>query len=155
MHIVTFSALADFPNLLEAHLHAFPKPSGGSNDAMDNDPELIGLVEDALSFEADVFHANLTAVLETESPVLDMTPRQKEPDPAAEPKALSDLVDTFQTARKRTLSILQGLTDAQWARTCKCDGGEMTIMGLVHLLSAHDWDQLARLQRRLGACSAL
>ena len=154
MHIVTFAALADFPNLLEAHVYAFPKFMTGEQEAQEASPRLLEIVNAVLSFEADVFHVNLAAVLDRDKPTVDMKAHPTEHNLKAKPAKLSDLLVTFQGARQRTLSILEGLQEGQWARTAQCDDAEITVVSLLHLLSANDWDQLASLQRLLGACSA-
>jgi hypothetical protein len=150
MHIVTFSALADFPGLLEAHVHAFPSPSGDiDSEACRLDPVL----HDILTFETSAFHASLSAMLERDNPAISLT-FEAPVDADKETDQSEALLEAFQAARKRTLSILEGLTDDQWMRAGQLDGKTTTVIGLVHLLCANDWTQLAALQRRLARCSA-
>lgn len=155
MHIVTFTALADFSALLDAHLRAFPE-----NDST-SDGTVVGcdvaardaFVRDILAFEAHVFHTNLSAMLERENHTLTMV-SEAEPEAGETTDTTEEIITSFEAARKRTLSILADLTDDQWVRRATSDKTDITVIGLVHLLSAHDWAQLADLQRRLAACSA-
>ncbi|MCR6659673.1 MAG: hypothetical protein NVV72_10130 [Asticcacaulis sp.] len=155
MHIVTFTALADFPALLNAHLRAFPENKNTFEGPIAGCDAAAGdiFVRDILAFETHVFHTKLRAMLENDDPTLNMTP-EVELEAGETADATEDVVPSFEAARKRTLSILADLTDDQWGRRATIDGTSITVIGLVHLLSAHDWTQLADLQRRLAACNA-
>ena len=158
MHIVTFTALADFPALLEAHLRAFPF------DVMRSMPvdgaEAKGLrqlvVDQLVSIQAFelTFQAQLTNTLSGETPASFTSAAElanTNDAVASEPEAM--LAD-IQDARKRTLSILEDLTEAQWSAAIALDGTDTTVIGLVHRLCAHDFDQLSALQHALANCGA-
>ena len=154
MHILTFTTLAEFPARLEAHLRAFPKldrtapePVGSNNVAL---PILLNGV---LTFET-LFHTRLSLLLETDRPVLDLDADYEDQAPTSL-VSFDRIATAFEAARKRTLSILGDLTEAQWARQGTLDGVDVTVIGLVHLLTAHDLEQLADLQRQLAARNAL
>ena len=139
MHIVTFSALADFPALLEAHIRAFPA------DSLAEDNIVLQRLRYILGFEIHAFHNALHAMLTEERSSLNLV---YEADENADSSGgIDSLLTEFHTARQRSLSILDGLDAAQWSRSGQYKNGDVTVIGLVHLLSAHDWRQLSVLQQ--------
>jgi hypothetical protein len=57
----------------------------------------------------------------------------------------------FRAARTRTVAVLRGLRDADWARRGQFEGyGSVTLEGLVHVLRSHDHQHLSCLQWLLG-----
>jgi hypothetical protein len=156
MHIVTFSALADFPALLGAHLHSFP--AGTVTDNAPTTPIMPDrFVDHLLDFEMLVFHRNLQRILEEDKPHLSMGFDQPDHQDAAtggDADVPDAALKTFHEARKRTLSILESLDEAQWQRAGVIDDAQITAIGLVHLLCAHDLEQLAALQHALAINNA-
>ena len=154
MHILTFTTLAEFPARLNAHLRALPlQDPAGAEPAQSEKDALSTLLDSVLSFET-LFHTRLNLMLEKDRSVLDLDAAH-ESQGATSLDPFDRIATAFEAARKRTLSVLGDLTEVQWARQGTLDGVEVTVIGLVHLLTAHDLEQLADLQRRLAARNAL
>lgn len=161
MHLVTFTALAEFPDRLEAHFNAFD-----TDTRMWAPPSWDGCPSEHLTaleqlchvrdIEIDGYQARITRAVEEDNPFLESIDTDalcherdyKNADP-------SEVLEVFRAARKRTLSILEGLTPQQWRRPAQFEGyGPTTVLGLVHYLSSHDQQHLAGLQWLLGKLSA-
>jgi hypothetical protein len=153
MDQTTLTALATYPDLLEAHYAAIPTAfatwAPSSWDGIPSEPftalEQLCHVRD---IEIDGYHARLRATLVEERPVLpaidgELLAQERayaQADPAVVMRA-------FRAARTQTLQILQGLEAVQWRRTAVfAEHGVVTLSALVHLLCSHDQQHLAGLQ---------
>jgi hypothetical protein len=62
---------------------------------------------------------------------------------------------TFREARKKTVALIAGLTEAQLDRSAVFEGyGPLSMRSLVHYLCSHDQQHLAGLQWLLGKIEA-
>jgi hypothetical protein len=161
MHAVTLHALASFPGQLEAHYAAFaPEFTHWAPASWDGVPsEALTAVEQVChlrDIEIDGYHVRFQRTLRETHPTLasidtDALVRERayaQDDPA---RALA----AFRAARARTLEMIGGLSDAQWARTAVFEGyGPLTLRSLVHYLCSHDQQHLAGLQWLLGKADA-
>ncbi|MGN6210418.1 DinB family protein [Asticcacaulis sp.] len=149
MHLVTFTALAEFPDRLEAHFKVLPTelydwrpPSWASSPC--GELTAIQQLRVIKAQEIERFQVCISRALLEEKP--DIRVEAIDAVEAGDESA-EDLLKIFREARKRTLSILEGLNDEQWKRAVILgDHGETTVLGLVHFLSSHDLTQLAGLQ---------
>ena len=161
MHLVTFTALAEFPDRLEAHFNAFapehrqwsPPSWAGSPSEDFTALEQICHVRD---IEIDGYQVRFARTVGEDNPFLPgvngFVLRDERSYAEADPE---EVLASFRAARARTLSILEGLTPEQWARTAEFeDYGSTTVVGLMHYLSSHDQQHLAGLQWLLGKTNA-
>ena len=161
MHLVTFAALAEFPDRLEAHFHAFapahrqwsPPSWAGSPSEDFTALEQICHVRD---IEIDGYQVRFNRTVTEDHPFLPgvngFALRDERGYAEAEP---DEVLAAFRAARQRTLSLLEGLTSEQWTRTAEFeDYGPTTVLGLMHYLSSHDQQHLAGLQWLLGKTNA-
>ncbi|MDV6331166.1 DinB family protein [Asticcacaulis sp. 201] len=158
MRIVTFSARAEFPDRLTAHIKALVSaPTAQATEGSTPD-DAIEHLKHILDFEIQTFQSDLTRVLLEERPALSLRrseTTQDASDTELEGDELDPLLEAFETARGRTLSVLNDLTDDQWARTGRFDDCEMSVLGLVHSLCAHDFESLAMIHLSLARCGDL
>jgi len=161
MHLVTFTALAEFPDRLEAHFNAFdPETRLWAPPSWDGCPsEPLSALEQLChvrDIEIDGYQARITRAVEEDNPCLPSIDTDALRTERAYVEADSvEVLESFRAARKRTLSILEGLTPEQWKRPAQFEGyGPTTVLGLVHYLSSHDEQHLAGLQWLMGKLSA-
>ena len=161
MHAVTYRALADFPDQLEAHFAAFPPAfTHWAPTSWDGVPsEALTAIEQLChvrDIEIDGYQVRIRRTLEEAHPTLasidtDALVRERayaRDDPA---RALA----AFRAARTQTLEMISGLSDAQLARTAVFEGyGPLTLRSLIHYLCSHDQQHLAGLQWLLGKAHA-
>ena len=69
---------------------------------------------------------------------------------ALAPDTIDNTLTAIHSQRKRTLSILEGLTPEQWLRPARLDDRDTCVAALVHDLSRQDFLHLAALQGLLG-----
>ncbi|ESQ82555.1 hypothetical protein AEAC466_16955 [Asticcacaulis sp. AC466] len=157
MRIVTFSALAEFPARVVAHTKALasdPRAEAAEGSAAD---DAIEQLKHSLDFEIQTFQSDLTCVLLEERPALSFRWVETTWD-ASDAKVKGDELDTlleaFETARSRTLSVLNDLTEDQWVRTGTLNDVEISALSLAHSLCARDFESLAVIHRSLTRCSA-
>ncbi len=161
MHAITLSALAAFPDQLEAHYAAFPPEAArwapASWDGVPSEPltaiEQLCHVRD---IEIDGYHVRIRRTLAEERPTLasidtDALARERAYARDDATRALT----AFREARAHTLEMISGLSEAQLARTAVFEGyGALTLQSLIHYLCSHDQQHLAGLQWLLGKFDA-
>jgi hypothetical protein len=162
MHQTTLSALADFPNQLEAHYASIPpefkhwKPASwdGIPSERYTAHEQICHVRD---IEIDGYHVRLQRTLDESHPFLPAVDGDRlviERSYATADAAA--VLAEFRAARAHTLGLVSRLTPEQFARTAEFeDYGALTLRSLVHYLCSHDQQHLAGLQWLLGQIEAL
>jgi len=162
MHSITFAALEAFPGELEQHYAAFPPQfvhwAPDSWNGVPSEPftaiEQICHVRD---IEIEGYQVRFQRTLREHSPLLPSI------DSEAVAKARNYGVENpaavfteFRAARSKTLSLLRGLADSQFARPAVFEGyGPVTLRGLVHYLCSHDQQHLSGLQWLLGKIDAV
>lgn len=71
-------------------------------------------------------------------------------DPPLEPRPalpVDDLLDSFARVRRRTVDLLRGLTDADWARGLKDPvRGESSLLEVGRLVTTHELGHLAQIR---------
>jgi len=153
LHLVTFSALSEFPDRLEAHIRAFPPEllhaAPGSWDGCPGPAftalELLCACRD---IEIDGYEMHINRTVTEDDPALTAPDAFGLRDARAYGDSdIDEVMTAFRAARKRTLSILEGLTADQWQRSARLEPyGPLAVLGLVHLLCSHDHQTLATLQ---------
>jgi hypothetical protein len=157
MDRATLSALAAFPDQLEAHFAAVPrefihwKPS--SREGIPSEPftalEHLCHLRD---IEIDGYRVRLRRTLDEELPRLESIDgaelaRSRHYGGADAARVSS----SFRAARAETLRLLMTLDSAQLSRTALfAEHGVVTLRALVHLLCSHDQQHLSGLQWLLG-----
>lgn len=157
MDRTTLAALAQFPDLLEAHYAAIPRGfahwAPGSWEGIPSEPftpiEQLCHVRD---IEIDGYHVRLRRALREERPVL----------PAIDGEALARergyasadaarVCSSFRVARGETVRLIAQLSGEQLERTAMfAEHGLVTVRALIHFLCSHDQQHLAGLQWLLG-----
>jgi len=161
MDTTTLSALAVFPQQLEAHYAAIPAEfknyTPASWEGVPSEPftpiEQICHVRD---IEIDGYYVRFQRTLNELNPTLatvDGEALAKERSYAS-----SDAAEVFaaiHAARIKTLDMVSDLSHEQLARTAVFDGyGTVSLRSLVHYLCSHDQQHLAGLQWLLGKIEA-
>jgi hypothetical protein len=161
MNSITLSALARFPELLEAHYAAIPAEfkhwAPPSWEGVPSEPftaiEQICHIRD---IEVDGYHVRFQRMLEEINPTLvsiDSEALAKERSYATSSAAESLAV--FRKARAETVQLLSGLSEEQFGRTGVFEGyGPLSLRSLAHYLCSHDQQHLAGLQWLLGKIEA-
>lgn len=161
MHAITLRALADFPARLEAHYAAFaPQFTHWAPPSWDGVPsEPLTAIEQLChvrDIEIDGYQVRIRRTLAESHPTLasiDTDALVRERAYARDEPAR--VLAAFRAARARTLEMLAGLSEAQWARSAVFEGyGPLTLRSLVHYLCSHDQQHLAGLQWLLGKADA-
>ncbi|HEY4749742.1 MAG TPA: DinB family protein [Steroidobacteraceae bacterium] len=153
MHQATLSALATFPDLLEAHYAQIPAAylnwAPPSWHGVPSEPftpiEQICHLRD---IEIDGYHVRLRRTLNENQPQL----------PSIDGEALArargyasanaaHALIAFRAARLQTVELIAGLAPQQLTRTAVfAEHGLVTLRSLVHYLCSHDQQHLAGLQ---------
>jgi DinB superfamily len=161
MNATTLSALAMFPQQLEAYYAAIPSAfrnwAPGSWEGVPSEPftpiEQICHVRD---IELDGYHVRFQRTLNELNPTLasiDSEILAKKRSYATSDSA--EVFAAFRTARSKTVDLISGLTPQQLARTAIFEGyGALSLRSLVHYLCSHDQQHLAGLQWLLGKIEA-
>jgi hypothetical protein len=161
MDPVTLSALAAFPQQLEAHYAAFPAEfrhwTPVSWEGVPSEPlTAIEQVCHVRDIEIEGYQVRFRRTLSEQNPTLaavDTEGLARERAYGASNAA--GALDAFRVARAETLSLLRGLSPGQLARTAVFEGyGPVSLRGLVHYLCSHDQQHLAGLQWLLGKIEA-
>jgi len=161
MNATTLRALADFPAQLEAHFAAFaPGFAHWSPPSWEGVPsEPLTAIEQLChvrDIEIEGYQRRIRRTLAETNPTLpsiDTDALVRERAYARDEPAR--VLATFRAARAQTLALLDGLSEAQWARTAAFEGyGPLTLRSLVHYLCSHDQQHLAGLQWLLGKADA-
>ncbi len=161
LHLVTFTALSEFPDRLDAYFNALsPETRSWTPPSWDGCPGEQLTALERLSYcrdiEIDLYEIAINRAVTEDNPQLkslDVSAFRAERAYAnANPE---EVLAVFRAARKRTLSILEGMKPEQWKRSAQVEGyGATTVLGLVHFLASHDEQQLAALQWLMGMVSA-
>jgi hypothetical protein len=161
MNSITISALAEFPERLEAHYAAIPAefkhwapPSWeGAPSERFNAIEQICHIRD---IEVDGYHVRFRRILEEINPTLisiDSEALAKERSYATANAAEAFAV--FRKARAETVQLISGLSEDQFSRAGVFEGyGPLSLRSLAHYLCSHDQQHLAGLQWLLGKIEA-
>jgi hypothetical protein len=158
----TLTALAAFPDLLEAHYGAIPQGFANwappSWEGVPSEPfTALGQVCHVRDIEIDGYHVRLRRTLREDHPRLESIDGEalaRERDYAHANAA--DALAAFRAARHDTLDLLAGLAPHQLARTAVfAEHGVVTVRALVHYLCSHDQQHLAGLQWLLGRIDSL
>jgi hypothetical protein len=157
MNNITLSALAAFPEQLEAHYAAIPAefkhwapPSWeGAPSESFTAIEQICHVRD---IEVDGYHVRFQRTLHEVNPTLlsiDGEALAKERSYAT--SSAAEVFAVFRAARAKTVRLLSELTPEQFMRAAVFEGyGALTLRSLAHYLCSHDQQHLAGLQWLLG-----
>ena len=160
MDSITLSALASFPQQLEAHYSAIPAEfkrwAPPSWEGVPSEPftaiEQICHVRD---IEVDGYHLRFQRTLTEANPTLASV--EGEILAVERSYATSDAEEVFaafRTARAKTLQLISGFSPQQFTRTAVFEGSPTSLRGLVHYLCSHDQQHLAGLQWLLGKIDA-
>ncbi len=161
MNPITLSALAVFPQQLEAHFAAFPAEFihwvPASWEGVPSEPfTAIEQVCHVRDIEIDGYHVRLRRTLSEANPTLasiDSDAFAAERAYATQDAAAA-LAD-FRAAREKTMAFITALSDEQLSRPAIFEGyGPLTMRSLVHYLCSHDQQHLAGLQWLLGKIEA-
>jgi len=161
MNATTLSALAAFPQQLEAHYAAIPAEfknwAPSSWEGVPSEPftpiEQICHVRD---IELDGYHVRFERTLNELNPTLasiDSETLARERSYAT--SSAAEAFATFRAARAKTVELVTGLSPEQFSRTAVFEGyGALSLRSLVHYLCSHDQQHLAGLQWLLGKIEA-
>jgi DinB superfamily len=157
----TLSALATFPQLIEAHYAAIPEEY--KNWAP---PAWNGIPSEAFTpiqqichvrdIEIDGYHVRFRRILNESNPTL----ASIESEELARERSYStsnaeEVFTAFRNARAQTVDLISGLSPEQLGRTAVFEGyGPLSLRSLVHYLCSHDQQHLAGLQWLLGKIEA-
>lgn len=157
MDRTTLAALAQFPDLLEAHYAAIPRGFAQwapvSWQGIPSEPftpiEQLCHVRD---IEIDGYHVRLRRALREERPLLaaiDGEALARERGYASADAAR--VCSSFRVARGETVRLIAQLNGEQLERTAVfAEHGVVTVRALIHFLCSHDQQHLAGLQWLLG-----
>ena len=160
MDPITLTALADFPNQLEAYYSVVPNQfknwRPASWDGVPSEPftpiEQVCHVKD---IEIDGYHLRLRRTLAESNPLLASLDGEALARERSYSTADSALVFAqFRAARAKTMELVGELTPQQLLRTAEFEGHPVTLRGLVHNLCSHDQQHLAGIQWLLGRMAA-
>lgn len=161
MNSITLSALASFPQQLEAHYAAIPAEfAHWAPSSWDGVPsEMFTAIEQVChirDIEIDGYHDRFHRTLNEVNPTLasiDSEALAVSRSYATE-NAAAALV-AFRAARAETVALIAGLSHEQLNRPAVFEGyGPLTLRSLVHYLCSHDQQHLAGLQWLLGKMEA-
>ena len=161
MNAITLSALADFPQQLEAHYAAIPAEfrhwAPPSWEGVPSEPfTAIEQVCHVRDVEIDGYHVRFQRTLSEINPILaalDSETLAKTRSYAT--SSATDAFAAFRAARAKTVRLISGLTPEQFMRTAVFeDYGPVSLRSLVHYLCSHDQQHLAGLQWLLGKIEA-
>jgi hypothetical protein len=160
MDPITLTALADFPNQLEAYYSVVPNQfknwRPASWDGVPSEPftpiEQVCHVKD---IEIDGYHLRLRRTLAESNPLLASLDGEALARERSYSTADSALVFAqFRAARAKTMELVSKLTPQQLLRAAEFEGHPVTLRGLVHNLCSHDQQHLAGIQWLLGRMAA-
>jgi hypothetical protein len=161
MDPITLTALADFPNQLEAYYSLVPNEyknwRPASWDGVPSEPftpiEQVCHVKD---IEIDGYHERLRRTLEELNPLLasldgEVLARERRYSAADTTVVFAQ----FRDARAKTIELVKKLTPQQLLRAAEFEGHAVTLRGLVHNLCSHDQQHLAGMQWLLARMASL
>jgi DinB superfamily len=161
INATTLSALASFPQQLEAFYAAIPSDfknwAPPSWEGVPSEPFTpIAQICHVRDIEIEGYHVRFQRTLNEVNPTLTAV----DGDTLATERsyATSNAAEVFaaiRVARDRTVKLISGLSPEQLARTAVFDGyGTVSLRSLVHYLCSHDQQHLAGLQWLLGKIEA-
>lgn len=157
MDAVTLSALAAFPQQLEAHFAAFPADfrhwAPASWEGVPSEPlTAIEQVCHVRDIEIDGYHVRFDRTLNEQNPLLAAIDTEGlARDRAYGASDAAEALRAFRAARLKTIALLGSMSANQLGRTAEFEGyGPVTLRGLAHYLCSHDQQHLAGLQWLLG-----
>jgi DinB superfamily len=161
MHPITLTALASFPQQLEAHYAAFPAQfTNWKPDSWEGVPsEALSAIEQVChvrDVEVDGYHLRFARMLSETHPLLGSLDTDALVVERSYARAnVAEVFAAFRAARLQTLALIESLTPEQWERMGEFEGyGPLTVRSLVHYLCSHDQQHLAGLQWLLGKVNA-
>jgi hypothetical protein len=161
MHAFTLSALATFPQQLEAHFAAFPAQfTNWKPESWEGIPsEALSAIEQVChvrDIEIDGYHLRFSRMLSEANPLLQSLDTDALVIERHYAQAnVAEVFAAFRAARLQTIALINGLTPAQLERPGTFEGyGALTVRSLVHYLCSHDQQHLAGLQWLLGKLEA-
>lgn len=161
MNTTTLSALAAFPQQLEAHYAAIPVEfkhwSPPSWDGVPSEPfTAIEQVCHVRDIEIEGYHVRFHRTLNEFNPTLASIDSEALAEARSYATAdASAAFAAFREARAKTVALITGLTNEQFNRTAVFEGyGPLSVRSLVHYLCSHDQQHLAGLQWLLGKIDA-
>ncbi len=161
MDRITLSALAAFPQQLEALYAVFPTAfTHWAPPSWDGIPsERFTALEQVChvrDIEIDGYHVRFNRTLRESNPTLasiDSESLARERSYAT--SSAAEAIAAFRSARARTLELISRLRAEQFARTAIFEGyGPLSLRSLVHYLCSHDQQHLAGMQWLLGKIEA-
>lgn len=161
MDQITLSALAAFPQQLEALYAVFPAAfTHWAPPSWDGIPsERFTAIEQVChirDIEIDGYHVRFDRTLRETNPTLvsiDSESLARERSYSTS-DALAALA-TFRAARAKTMDLISCLSPVQLGRTAVFEGyGALSLRSLVHYLCSHDQQHLAGMQWLLGKIAA-
>lgn len=161
MNSPTLSALAAFPDQLDAHYAAVPAGfKTWTPESWEGMPsEHLSAIEQVChvrDIEVDGYHIRIQRILTEDSPALESLDSEGMAMTRSYATADADAAFmAFREARAKTLDLLSNLKPAQWDRTAAFEGyGPLTLRSLIHFLCSHDQQHLAGLQWLMGKIAA-
>ncbi|WP_225592291.1 DinB family protein [Pseudomonas sp. PDM15] len=159
--LATLSALAAFPDQLEAHFAAFaPEQRHWAPTSWEGVPsEPFTAIEQLChvrDIEVEGYQLRLRRTIDEDNPLLisldgEAMARERRYAEADTSAVLAD----FRRARRETLALIESISAEQFSRPARFEGyGELTLRSLVHYLCSHDQQHLAGLQWLLGKIEA-
>jgi hypothetical protein len=162
MDQITLTALAAFPQQLEALYAVFPTAFiNWVPPSWDGIPsEKFTAIEQVChirDIEIDGYHVRFRRTLRESNPTLvsiDSESLARERSYAT--SGAAEALATFRSARATTIDLISCLSPEQFARTAAFEGyGALSLRSLVHYLCSHDQQHLAGMQWLLGKIEAV
>jgi hypothetical protein len=161
MDKITLSALAAFPDQLEAYYAAVP--AGYANWAPDSWQGIpsepftpIGQLCHVRDIEIEGYAVRIASMLRERNPFLPSIDGERlavERDYAG--ASASGALSAFRSARAETVATISRLTPEQLARSGVLEGyGPLSLRSLLHYLCSHDQQHLSGLQWLMGKIAA-
>ena len=157
----TLSGLASMPDRLEEAFRLVPPARHNWTPASwEGIPgerfSPLGQICHVRDIEVDGYHVRITRMLSEESPALASLDSYEIANlrhyEAADPE---EALAGFREARGKTLQLLRGITEEQFARRGTfAEYGALTLKSLVHYLASHDNQHLACMNWLLGQIEA-
>lgn len=161
MNEFTLTALAEFPDQIEALYAAFPgHGTHWKPDYWDGIPsESLTALEQLChvrDIEIDGYHVRIDRTLHEHDPLLiSLDTYRLRNERHYERANAAEVLAAFRAARGQTLARIANLSDEQWSRGANFEGyGAVTLRGIVHYLASHDQQHLAGLHWLLGKLNA-
>jgi hypothetical protein len=161
MDQITLSALAAFPQQIEALYAVFPMSyTHWAPPSWDGIPsERFTAIEQVChirDIEIDGYFVRFRRTLHESNPTLVSIDSESLARERSYPTSNAmEALAAFRSARARTLDLISSLSPEQLARTAEFEGyGAVSLRSLVHYLCSHDQQHLAGMQWLLGKIEA-